>query len=98
MLLFSHNNARELYSDVREPFTGNVDFHSLDAVKGYLRHYGNKLYLGFMLANGTRIEKQQASKELEICERKLTWWQRHPNFDRDQALRGAEALKRDWAK
>jgi hypothetical protein len=85
-----------IYSEQREPFTGSVDFHSLDAVKGYLKHYENQLYLTFISQKGTFQEKQQAQKELVICERKLKWWQNHPNFEQAPALRGVEALKKSW--
>lgn len=85
-----------IYSENREPFTGSVKFHDLDAVKGYLKHYGNLLFLTFMHNNGTTAEKMQAAKELTICERKLKWWENHPNFVAIEARRGVEALKRDW--
>jgi hypothetical protein len=87
-----------IYSEQREPFTGAVDFHKLNAVKGYLRHYENLLYLTFMHQNGTTAEKMQAAKELTICERKLKWWQNHPNYDAKEALRGVNSLKSAWAK
>lgn len=86
-----------IYSDQREPFTGSVDFTKLNAVKGYLRHYENLLYLTFMHKNGTAVEKMQAAKELTICERKLKWWENHPTYDKKEVLRGVEALKRQWA-
>jgi hypothetical protein len=84
------------YSEQREPYTGSGDLSKLNAVKGYLRHYDNLLFLTFMSQKGTFQEKAQALKELPICERKLKWWQNHPNYERDAVLRGIEALKRAW--
>lgn len=88
------------YSDDKAPFTGSIDSAKLNAVKGYLEHYKNLLYLTFIANHGstTVIEKAQARKELAICERKLKWWQNLPRYDQREALLGIERLKNDWAK
>lgn len=88
------------YSDVKEPFTGSIDPAKLNAVKGYLEHYRNLLYLTFIAnhASTSTLEKAQARKELVICERKLKWWQNLPRYDQREALLGIETLKREWAK
>lgn len=88
------------YSDVKEPFTGSLDTAKLDAVKGYLTHYRNLLYLTFIANHGQTSpqEKAQARKELVICERKLKWWQNLPRYDQAEALRGVKELKREWTK
>lgn len=31
-------------------------------------------------------ERQQARKEIEIAERKMKFWERHPDFEKDHAL------------
>ncbi len=85
------------YSEQREPFTGSVDFHKLNAVKGYLGHYDNLLFLTFMSNKGTFQEKAQARKELVICERKLKWWQNHPNYVQNEVLAGIDKLKAAWS-
>lgn len=74
-----------------------IDIWKMDGTKAYLRHYANKLYLTFMLKAGTTAEKMQASKELEICDRKLNYWSKHPNYVHADALAGVEKLKREWA-
>ncbi|MFD2260768.1 hypothetical protein [Chelativorans composti] len=33
---------------------------------------------------------------MTIAEKKLAFWSRHPNFDKEEAMRGVEALKRAW--
>lgn len=85
------------YSEAREPFTGAVDFHKLNAVKGYMRHFDNLMYLTFMANNGTFQEKAQARKELVICERKLKWWENHPNYIKDEVLAAIAKVKAQWA-
>ncbi|GAA4523278.1 hypothetical protein GCM10023174_04920 [Chelativorans composti] len=44
----------------------------------------------------TELEKRQARLEMTIAEKKLAFWSRHPNFDKEEAMRGVEALKRAW--
>lgn len=89
MLCYEHNSTR------RElPF--NFNPLRVNAVKKYLEHYSNSLYLAFMLENGTMRERSEASKELTICERKMLYWERQPHFIRDEANRGIEKLKRQW--
>ncbi|MBA8881650.1 hypothetical protein [Phyllobacterium myrsinacearum] len=85
-LIYDENNKSD--------FTGSID--RINGTNAYLRHYANYLYLTFILANGTRVEKQDASKELIICERKMKFWQRHPRYVHEDAMRGIEQLKRDW--
>ena len=80
-----------------EPYTGPpTDFYKLNAVSGYLKHFDNLLFLTFMSNHGTTAEKMQAQKELIICERKLAWWEKHPNYDKVEVLRGVAAKKREW--
>ena len=74
-----------------------IKYDNINATKGYLTHYANKLYLSFILEKSTdRAEKQQASKELLICDRKLEYMKRHPNYDHKAVLLGVEKLKKDW--
>lgn len=77
--------------------TGNpVDVWKMDGTKAYLGHYANLLMLNFFAKQGTRTERADAEKEIAICDRKLSFWRRHPNYDHELALKGVEALKRDW--
>lgn len=76
------------------PVTGYLHW---PAVKKYLEHYGNYLILdAISKAPKNAVEKRQALKEMTICERKLTYWQRHPNFDDQEAKRGVAVLKAQW--
>lgn len=68
-----------------------------NATKVYMTHYMNALYLKFMLANGDRIERHQATKELLICDRKLAYWERQSNYDEAEAERLMVKEKKKWA-
>ena len=75
----------------------NFDPSRVDATKQYLTHYANSLYLTFLLnANTTMSEKAQARKELELCDRKLKYWERQPHFEKDRATNGCIELKKVW--
>lgn len=81
-------------SSVKEQF--QFDLSKANATKCYLTHYANSLYLTFMLQNGTQAERRDALKELDICDRKLKFWERHHNYDHDLALQGMEEEKKKW--
>lgn len=59
-------------------------------------HVGNRFYLEFMASKGTFLEKAQARRELEICDRKLTFWKRHPAWSQQVSDRITERLRREW--
>ena len=86
-----------IYSDTREPFSGSIDFSRIDAVKQFLKHYDNSLFLLLLMSQGTVIEKAQARKEMAICERKMKFWERQDNYNRDAALAGMDKAKKLWA-
>jgi hypothetical protein len=86
------------YSDTQTHQPGSiVPYHRQNANAGYLRHYENYLYLDFILKTSDRMaERQQAAKELTICERKLKYWQQHANFIQGQVLPQVEKMKKQW--
>lgn len=88
------------YSDTRMPGAPKIDIWKMNGTKAYLRHYDNYLFLQFVTVNprSTETEKRQARLELTICEKKLEFWRKHPNYDHDEALKGVQALKRNWEK
>lgn len=88
-----------IYDDVSVSKSGrpSVPFEEWDAVGAYLRHYDNYLYLDFIVHNTDDWrEKRQALKEIGICERKLKYWERHPNYDLQKVLNGVAELKKKW--
>lgn len=60
------------------------------------KHVENRCFLFFMYTKGTCSERQQASQELEICDRKIAFWERHPNFDKPAAQLANAKIKRNW--
>lgn len=56
-----------------------------DANRMISKHLENYFFLKFILAKSDDIvEKHRASKELEICERKMNYWKRQVNFCQKQ--------------
>lgn len=86
------------YSDISVRTGTPVNVASMNATKAYLRHYDNMLFLDFMAKNGTRIERVQADREMAICRRKMQFWERHPNFSKEEASRGCIVAKRNWSQ
>ena len=88
-----------IYSDEKLPFTGRpIPYNQQPATENYIKHFDNSLYLKFM-ANHKKTsvqEKIQAGKELQIAERKMEYWRRHPNFDLDRAVKATDKLKHNW--
>ena len=75
-----------------------ISYYKINANKSYLKHYENSLLLQFMLNNGDMNERRQASKELAICERKMSRMEKHANFDWNVVLPEVEKLKKLWRK
>lgn len=86
-----------IYSDKSQaPMTAPFDPLRCNANKHFLTHYDNHLYLKFMEQMGTAAEKRQARAELEICARKMKYWERQPHFNQAEALREQQARRRAW--
>jgi len=75
-----------------------VPYHEQNANRHYIRHYENFMFLKFILnhKDSTRNECTQATKELTICERKMNYWYKHPNYDQDVILPMITKIKRGW--
>jgi hypothetical protein len=55
------------------------------------------LLLKFFAENETDfVLRRRAEYEMQICQRKLDYMQKHINYDKEEALRGAEQLKKIW--
>lgn len=87
-------------NESQRQFTASVDIYKMNPHKPYQRHLENWFYLNFIAQNkdATFSEKRQAEKELTICQRKLDYWERHPNFSDSEKLRITSELKKKWAK
>ena len=66
-----------IYSDQKEPFRpGSFNPYAADGVYHYITHLKNYLYLQFVKnhKDTSRLDKQQALKELGIANRKCDFW------------------------
>ena len=89
-----------VYDDNPSPRSGGkFNFADADATKFYMQHYSNRLLLQFIANNPLAdfSEKQQANKELLICDRKLQFWMRHANFSQKAASEASSQLLREWS-
>ena len=88
------------YSDdeKKKPFgVFAMPYDEMPATTFWATHFENSLYLIFYEQNDRDIlNRRQAAKELAICEKKMAYWQRHPNWDAAEAARRADELKKRW--
>lgn len=80
----------------KRSFKPLMPYEDQDALGYWEKHYANSLMLKFFLTHGSTFEKLQAQKEMEICERKMKFWEHHVNFDRAAAVKIAERQKKAW--
>ena len=92
------NTTYIIYSDERVIYNKPFNYDMFDATSKYIEHYHNYMYLKFMSdhADTTFDEKQRARHELVICERKMQYAQRHPNYNRDVANDAVTKILREW--
>jgi hypothetical protein len=90
--MFCYETTRISVNTSRPDFT--FDPLKCNAVRAYMRHYENFLFLTFMSNNGTVIEKHQAAEEMKICKRKMKFWEQQPHFVSAEALRKKADLNR----
>lgn len=81
--------------------TGKLDF-TFDPLKcnandRYMDHYQNFLTLNWFADHGTMKEKQQAQTELEICRRKMKYWERQPHINAALLIEQKKLLNRKMA-
>lgn len=84
------------YSDTGPKTDFKANIWEMPANTCYLNHFSNFLFLNFMLKKGTFQEVQQATKELEICEKKLAFWKKHPLFNEDIVNKEKERMIKEW--
>lgn len=86
------------YSDLnREKYSGTIDFSRVNSTIKCLEHYSNLLTLEFILKSSEDfLEKCQVEKEIEICHRKIKWWERQYNFSQVEFSKEVVKLKRKW--
>jgi len=60
------------------------------------KHLNNRYLLMQTLKMGSVDEKAMASRELEVCDSKLSYWERHPKFDRAAAAKIIDRVSSEW--
>ena len=84
------------YSDTAPREALNINIGAINSSQAYLRHFDNYLFLNFVAKKGPFQERAAVEKEIIICERKLKFWQRQPNFDEKLVRKETERLIKNW--
>jgi len=62
------------------------------------KHLENYFFLKFIIQNSEDFaERHRASKELDVCERKIAYWQKMPTYNEDTYLRDVANYKKNYA-
>jgi hypothetical protein len=86
-----------IYSENQTYVGPKFDLTLCDATAKCLEHYSNALFLIAVQQKPKDFaERHQATKELTICERKMTWWKRMPNFDQQRFVNEVAKMKAMW--
>lgn len=91
------SNTSICYED--NPVKGGnpVPYWKIQATRSWLKHYENMLMLEFFATHETDWAlKRRAEHELSICKSKMSYMEKHGNFNQAEATKGAEVLKKKW--
>lgn len=82
----------------RGKFSGRpIGEWSTAAVMGAWKvHVENRSFLTFMYNKGNIHEKLKAGQELSIADRKISFWERHPQFDKAIAGQLGAQIRGNW--
>ena len=68
-------------------FAKPIDYKNLNPNKPWGTHTYNLFVLKHIETTTTDVrEKIQAAKEIDVCQKKIVWWERHPSFNEKRAL------------
>ena len=84
------------YSDTdKRTFNSAFRADDYDANHMICKHLENYFFLKFiLLKSDDTVEKHHASKELDICERKMNFWKRQSSFCSKQYEKDIEAYRK----
>jgi len=84
------------YSDTeKRSFSSAFNAEYYDANHMICKHLENYFFLKFiLLKSDDTVEKHHASKELDICERKMNFWKRQSSFCSKQYEKDIEAYRK----
>jgi hypothetical protein len=84
-------------NEIKGSFTPRTPINQWDPHPHYETHYNNMMHLSFIHKNSKNPrEKIQASKELDIANKKMKFWSSHPKFDNKKGLEIATRVKKRW--
>lgn len=86
-----------IYSDTEDKPTHGFKGGKVNPIKGYLKHLENWFFLRHICIQGSTLDKFQATHELTICERKLDYHYRKPEFDPAQIEARLSELQTQWS-
>lgn len=87
-----------IYNENEKRTGGGFNPNDFDPNACIRKHFENEAYLKFILgASDDFNERQQARKELEICDRKQNYWMKHPMFDPDIAKEDRKEIAKIWS-
>lgn len=84
-------------SRVRVPKEPISQWDTKRVMAAWAKHVENRAFLEFMARRGTFEERAQARRELEVCARKLAFWEKHPEWRRGLAVREVCRVRAAWA-
>lgn len=95
---FIYNDTEGTGKPRNRGFSNVTPYHKLNATQFYLNHFANLLYLEFISSHSetSTLEKLQATKEIAICNKKLDYWRKHPNWDKTIVEHEQHRLKAAW--
>lgn len=83
--------------DEDKKFTGSFNPTKCNANKMLEKHLENYFFLKFILAKSDRpTEKAQASRELDICNRKIKFWQKQDSYSETLFQKSVNRYKQDY--
>lgn len=87
------------YADSEDVASRKGGFSIADADPNRMmqNHIEAEFYLTFILTNsGNFHEKHQAQKELDIAQKKIKFWRKHPEYSQDEEMKFRNIEKRRW--
>jgi hypothetical protein len=80
-------------------FTGPppTEWSEAAVMRGWARHVENLQFLRFMSKNGNPKERADANEELEICRRKIKYFENLPNYNKRVGEEMQNKIISQWA-
>ena len=86
------------YSNSKKSSFSKLAYSKQNATRYWLEHKINLLELTKMLSHANFSDRFTIAELISIAERKVTHWERHPNFNLQKALTVFNAVKHSTVK